>query len=361
MIPVYFQWGFFIMHLKRLAVIAFTGACALAGANPGLAQGIGTMDRPSEMPPSDFSGRQFVDSQGCVFVRAGLDGAVIWVPRVTRERNPICGYAPTFGADRAAADADGAPMETVASRPGTVDTATKPPLAPPPATVVRREALPGGGKDDASWDDSRLDTRAPFAQVAPAGVAPSAVTRRTRIVPDQVWQGRTHVAPVVPSGYRPAWKDDRLNPHRAWQTVGGFYDTQRRWTNTVPRENPAPANSRYVPAKDPVLLSPAQVDRDPLPPAQGIGASPAISTRSGAEAPKGSGERYVGIGLFTTRKRAQEAANRLGAAGLPVRFLQGRSDPTRTHVVVGPYADQQALDAALMRARAAGYVQAYLR
>jgi len=53
---------------------------------------------PAELPPSSFSGGQFVDSRGCVFIRAGFDGTVQWAPRVTRDGRQICGLQPTFGA-----------------------------------------------------------------------------------------------------------------------------------------------------------------------------------------------------------------------------------------------------------------------
>lgn len=437
------------MYLKRLAIIAFAGACALAGTSPGFAQGIEAIDNPSEMPPGSFTGRQFVDSRGCVFVRAGFDGAVIWVPRVTRDRDQICGYAPTFGGSRAAAEpvrepapavvapkpapqvaakpaikpspkraADpGKPMDTVASRPAPVvkAPASKPPLAPPPSTVVRqvpatpsartsaqsicapgqtgmaerngrvvrcgpqtepyvtetgRNSAPSGakvyrydGNGQGGWDDSRLKPGAPFAEVTRSDIPLAGVAPLTRIVPDQVWRGSSYVAPVVPQGYRPAWEDDRLNPYRAWQTVEGYYVTQRRWTNTVPRQNPSPANSRYVRAKDPVLLYPSQVDRAPNVSSQGATQAPLISTRSVPVVSKVfDGPRYVEIGLFTSGQGAAEAASRLGAAGLPVRYVRSSNDTSGAQrVLVGPYTDQAALDTALRRSRAVGYVQAYLR
>jgi hypothetical protein len=81
--------------------------------------------RPAEPPPAGYGGQQYVDSRGCMFVRAGTQGKVVWFPRVSVEGAPICGNPPSghrlpvaeeigtqpvpeAGAGGAAADATGA-------------------------------------------------------------------------------------------------------------------------------------------------------------------------------------------------------------------------------------------------------------
>jgi hypothetical protein len=69
-------------------ISSFAGLALLLAASAVQAQ-----DRavPAELPPPDFRGQQYVDSKGCLFLRAGEGTATVWVPRVTRKGGAICG------------------------------------------------------------------------------------------------------------------------------------------------------------------------------------------------------------------------------------------------------------------------------
>lgn len=45
---------------------------------------------------------EYVDSQGCAFIRVGFSGPARWVPRVTRQRRQVCGLPPSMSANERA-------------------------------------------------------------------------------------------------------------------------------------------------------------------------------------------------------------------------------------------------------------------
>nr|WP_319949303.1 SPOR domain-containing protein [uncultured Shimia sp.] len=83
------------MKLTRVIAIGVIASSLGLGAAVH-AQSLKNVETPSEFPPASYKGKQYVDSKGCVYIRAGVDGNVTWVPRMTRNRKVVCGYKPTI-------------------------------------------------------------------------------------------------------------------------------------------------------------------------------------------------------------------------------------------------------------------------
>ncbi|KZY52453.1 hypothetical protein A3734_18895, partial [Sulfitobacter sp. HI0054] len=327
---------------------------AALGVGGSQTQAQDSRSQPAEFPPSSYKGKQYVDSAGCVFIRAGIDGNVSWVPRMSRAREQICGFQPTNGVKVAEAKVEAAqtkvdpapakrPPARVAEAPAPKAKPKAPVARPAPQKVVRRVApaparsaapkvvretaprpmpvvpskpvalaapAPAGfvtacpaasplsqrymrrgdgysvrcGPQAEPIVTGRLAPSSPQRGTAPqpyrsAGVMPGvaaaparivapaavaapvvsakparAVGTQTRIVPKHVAINRVNTTNVkVPKGYRKVWEDDRLNPHRAEQTLEGRADMLLVWTQTLPRRLVNKATGEDVTAKVPLI------------------------------------------------------------------------------------------------------------
>lgn len=351
------------------------------GASAAHAQSLRNAEPPAEVPPPSYEGKQYVDSRGCIYVRAGLDGAVRWVPRVTRDRQHICGAQPTLA--RAGQVPVTKPKQDKAPKPApkvaastakpTATAATGNTYNAPAKKTMRKPVVPAqktsgkrrspvvqGGCTDLSALSRRYmgndpDVRCGPQQVSPvtpgqstgaraassagaaSGGSPArgvAIAQGTRIVPRHVYEQQLQTADLngPPEGYSPVWEDDRLNRKRAHQTLTGKRSMEARWTRTVPR--------RLKPAQ----LRAGTVVFDPD--------SARIVTRARTRVTVSTKSRTQ----QTEAKPSGATTPRVSTKGAAPQPEPGRKmrDATHRYVQVAHFFDPEAMRAATRKLRAAG-------
>ncbi|WP_417263814.1 SPOR domain-containing protein [Celeribacter sp.] len=135
-----------------VAVMVATLGVSAVGLSGAGARALSNADHPAEFPPASYKGSQYVDSRGCAYVRTGSGAAVQWVPRVSRDRQVLCGFKPTF-----------AQIED--SLPVIPD-----PVSPTPTTTVAAAATPAPKQP--STVQVSVPTSAPQAAPVAAKAAP---------------------------------------------------------------------------------------------------------------------------------------------------------------------------------------------
>lgn len=176
-----------VMMSKVLSAAAL--AAALIGG-PAAAQSVAGVGEPRELPPAGYTQQQYVDSRGCVFLRAGLGGTVRWVPRVGPDREALCGATPTFKQAQQAAAALDAQADAPETAPALTVTEMPAPAASarvPLASAATVAAAPVLRAPDVTV---QRPTQAPLPSPITAAQAPLAVA---------VAPSRT-AAPVLPTG-----------------------------------------------------------------------------------------------------------------------------------------------------------------
>lgn len=363
----------FVKFISAAAVFASMGAAAAT------AQTRSGPVIPAEVPPASYAGAQYVDSRGCVFIRAGYNGRVSWVPRYGDDRRPMCGYTPSMTAGAAPAPAPvtapvAAPV-AVASAPAAAPVQTAPAAAPrvsggipysvPPepsrsSARAQAHAAPHGHVHYASGPHG-LDTRWSFYDRT--GPSPC-----TNLSPhSQMYMVPSPAMPELPLRCGP----QERHPADAVRDMAPRGNVWEPWDGVNP--SPMAPNVYQLPPPYAPRWPDAHLQHRPAAP-HGHATAPAhqmahaaapqarvssMGTAAPAAAPAG---RYVQVGTFGVSANAQNTVNRLQGHGLPVATGRVQRGGQALQVVMaGPFANPAEAQAALGTARALGFSDAFLR
>ncbi|TNF21986.1 MAG: SPOR domain-containing protein, partial [Rhodobacteraceae bacterium] len=193
------------------------------------------------------------------------------------------------------------------------------------------------------------------------------VTGQTRIAPKRAYEKGASVRVPVPEGYEPAFKDGRHSRTRAHQTLDGRRKMLLIWSNTVPRKLIDQYTGEEVGAYFPELQYPYRSMKEQRAAMvssrnEAPRAAPKTLRRVEPAGPPAS-HRYIQLGSFSSRARAEGAIRQLQGAGLPVAVNEYTTSGTHYWMVLaGPFRRQAQLTSALDHVRhRIGYRSASLR
>ena len=367
---------------------------------------------PAEIPPTSFEGRQFVDSQGCVFLRAGIDGNTYWVPRLNNVRKPICAQKPTVFEDQASQTVSVAPdVFAVVDIPVATNnvsdvniespsaykeeaerTAGKvaPIVAPDPdSPVVAEQSTPLKPVSKTvdilapvpkptvqSRLKRQIDNREP--QTSAIGTKTKELPKVDRAIPKQVAiNQRTTRTVVAPKGDKQVLKNAELTAKRPDQTLTGHSKTTLIWTAKVPHRLINQANGEDMTRKL-ALVFPytdsarqrRELGKVTIEHRDGqvikrvkrrVAKAKPTAADQAANLPVDTA-RFVQVGAYAVPENAGRTALLLQENGLNVHFvLAGRYDQPLKLVLVGPFGSDQDARKALQTARKVGFHDAFVR
>ena len=299
---------------------------------------------PEPPPPGDFPGAQYIDRSGCVFVRKGE----AWEPRTDKQGAPICGFPPSLSAltDTTPVDATPSPEEALgevlAQGLKSGDLVTDAP-ATPMADIVPD---PAQAVLDATLQD-QIDMEARLRS-AMAGQAPDGLCARLG------YRSGAGQKPIIGSDVTQGLCPGMTAPDPLPQiTTSAVTPVQ-----AVETETPADL------AADPTARQAVRPDGSGPRPASVVARRPAISKAEKSTMVEmiPATARYVEIGTYADEANAMAALRRL--AGMGYRTAQRDqkvNDNPGKAILAGPFADRQALVAALARLRANGWPRAVAR
>ena len=300
--------------------VLLAAVVAFATAGGGQAQALAG---PKEQPPAGFTGPQFVDSHGCVFLRAGRGAQGLWVERLDADRAPMCGYAPTVFAPEAVAESGTATKPEVEPE---AETAMTPSDAAPVVTDVAPELsiIPRVA--------AQQPARPPTADLV---VIPPAVPSQLRPWP-------------VPVGER--WVAANFAPPPSFTRD----PRQTRQSAAPETETGATARAETAPAKHPgsnaAGIKKSGAKKVCLP--RKVGGPSKIGTSQ-------IGGIYIQVGVYRVRANAQGAVSQLANLGLPAG--ERRVGKCLRSIHAGPFQSRAEATKALAAVRRAGFTDAYIR
>ncbi|MFU8778511.1 MAG: SPOR domain-containing protein, partial [Roseovarius sp.] len=258
------------MRLSPLAILASTAL--LLGTVDVTAQSLRTPSEPAEFPPTSFQGRQYVDSAGCVFVRAGVAGNVTWVPRMTQGRQQLCGFQPSLApsvqatapaATRPVAQAApkapaAAPVPRVAATPAPV-AAPQVIRQPTPVATPQRRTAPVQTATAEPLSALRPEADPRPVALRPATAAPTPApppsSRAVRVTqPDPARSACANLSPVsaaytVQHKGSPVRCGPQTSPHVTYAKGGTSSRTAAPRPGTPATPQTVPAHTRVTPAR----------------------------------------------------------------------------------------------------------------
>ena len=92
----YLVWGHIMKTIRILSIAVLAATLGVSSLNARTS--LKNASEPAEFPPASYKAAQYVDSNGCAYVRSGHSGHVTWVPRVSRDRKVLCGFKPSLAA-----------------------------------------------------------------------------------------------------------------------------------------------------------------------------------------------------------------------------------------------------------------------
>ncbi|WP_424944047.1 hypothetical protein [Aliiroseovarius crassostreae] len=307
------------MFKKTVAIMALLAGLSATGAE---ALSLKQAGRPAENPPAGYKGDTYVDSRGCIYIRAGFSGKTTWVPRVTRKRQVVCGARPSGAASPSVV----AKVPQVAPQPAPVAT-VQPRSVSPRVTVAQPAPVRGQPRS------TRVTVAPTLARPAQPGPA---------LPPRIAFGNADQLNPALPP---------RSAPPPAWS---------ERYTSVAPVANPGPAPvarivpdsgkvSRTVRVSCPVSgkVRPVMMNGTQVP----IRCSAGQSTPVSYVVDHGNGQRTRVVTIPHPSKAAAPQGQKLSdATGLPgqtVSVPQGNGSPARSYRVVrGRDLDKSTLPAA---------------